>query len=479
MADDTEAIAPAESKVSLNTLTLRICLLGFLVNCKPSEPFLSLYLNETKSFSEDVLASSIYPWSLFGTFVFLLPFGLAAEVVGCRPVILVGLLCREATRALLIFGTSVGTMALMQVCYGAGAAANAIYFAYVYAIAPTRADFAVLTSAVLAAYHAGNVCGALLGELLVSVIQPQWRRDVTPLFYLSWLTCSLGTLAFVALPTPRRALPTSLAQHLVRDGAGATSRALLALWAPATSRLWLGWWLLAASGQVVVLNYFQLQLLTIDPDTPFGLLEAAIEAGLLLGALVSLPLAPYAGRRPTGTLVLSSVARAACLGGAALCARPAGQGGERSALLACVLNVLAAILFGVQDALGRVALAHATTPAARLPLLLSANTLLANGVAAATGAAAGASWTANDYYVGAAAMQAALALVALAVRPAAGARGVGTSAGARGGGAGGDAGGDDDRGVDADDIHATAAHPAADARPAPASSCRLGGGGTG
>ena len=49
----------------------------------------------------------------------LLPLGLAAESIGCRPVILIGLVCREATRALLIFGDQTWQMALMQVAYGA------------------------------------------------------------------------------------------------------------------------------------------------------------------------------------------------------------------------------------------------------------------------------------------------------------------------------------------------------------------------
>ena len=180
-------------------LALRVSLLGFIINCKPSEPYLALYLNETKRFSDETLATQIYPWSLIGTFALLLPFGLAAESIGCRPVILIGLVCREATRALLIFGDQTWQMALMQVAYGAGAAADAVYFAFVYTIAPSARQYALLTSAVFGGYHLGNVLGATLAEALVSWLVPRWRLDVTPLFYISG-ACSLGLLAFLLLP---------------------------------------------------------------------------------------------------------------------------------------------------------------------------------------------------------------------------------------------------------------------------------------
>ena len=386
-------------------LALRVSLFGFIVNCKPSEPFLSLYLNQTKRLSEEQLATQVFPWSYVGTFALLVPFGLAAEVIGCRPVIFTGLLCREATRILLIFGEGVGQLALMQLAYGAGAAVDAIYFAYVYAVAPSD-EFAMLTSAVLAAYHAGNVVGSLLGEMLISWMMPAWRSDTTPLFYMSWAGCTLGVLAFMALPPPRRQLQPSLAHHLLRSGFKPTARALLALWSSRESLFWLLWWLLCASGNLLALGYFQLQMLQVSPSAPFGSLEAGVEAGLVFGAICAYFFARLTARRPTALLSLTSLLRAAALGGAALGAR-AGD-----VALPFGLNIFAAALFGYQDAAGRVRLAEATCAVepGRAPLLFSANTLAAQGVAAAFGAAAGVSWTANDYFIAAAAMQAAVAL---------------------------------------------------------------------
>jgi hypothetical protein len=92
-----------------------------------------------------------------------------------------------------------------------------------------------------------------------------------------------------------------------------------------------------------------------------------------------------------------------------------------------VFNVCAAALFGLQDALGRVDLAAHTPEPSRVPLLLSVNTLVANGVAAAVSGAAGAGWQANAYFVAAAVMQATAGLGALGLS-----RGVGVQPQQRG-----------------------------------------------
>ena len=420
-------------------LALRVSLLGFIINCKPSEPYLALYLNETKRFSDETLATQIYPWSLIGTFALLLPFGLAAESIGCRPVILIGLVCREATRALLIFGDQTWQMALMQVAYGAGAAADAVYFAFVYTIAPS-ARYALLTSAVFGGYHLGNVLGATLAEAFVSWLVPRWRLDVTPLFYISWVTCSLGLLAFLLLPRPKRQLEESLAKQLCRYGSIPTLKRVLSLYNSRSAMMWWVWWVLASGGQLIVLDYFQLQLLSVSHNVPFGLLEAAVEGGLVIGAVCALPAMMHAANRPATFLLWTSLMRVAALGGSILSSRRhGGSSGSTSstaaaAALPFLLNVIAAALFGLQNAVGRSLLAtHFTATstssseeggggdgdgeqqqqAERVPLLFSANTLLANGLAAAVGGAgAGVGWSANGYIASAVVMQLLVALSA-------------------------------------------------------------------
>ena len=302
---------------------------------------------------------------------------LLAEVIGAQPVILLGLLCRECTRVVLIFADGVPWMAAMQLAYAGGVAANTIYFAYIYSVVETDA-YAPMTSLVLASYHTGNVLAALLAQLLVSS-SPSIAADLTPLFYLSWLFTSLGTLAFLLLPPPIRKPPPALAHELLRHGPRATLRELVTLYRPRETHTWLVWWCLGVSGQAIVLNYFQLQLSETSETTAYGLLEAAVEMALVVGSLLAAPLAQSIRQRPAAFIAASSAGRAAAY------ALAAWGASRRWEVLPWVMNVAAAALCSMQQAAGSAIVAKSLVGSNRYALLFSVNTLLANGVAAAMG----------------------------------------------------------------------------------------------
>ena len=180
------------------SLLLRLSLVPLLVNCKPSEAFLTVYLKQPvadggKGLTDAQLNEQVWPYDTYGAFALLLPAGYMAEVAGYRTVILLGLVCREATRALLLFGEGVGCMAVMQVTYAAAGTALTVFFAYVLtATAPELR--AAATSSTLVAYHAGNVLGSVLG----SVLRP--HLSLRALFYISWGSTSAGMLSFALLP---------------------------------------------------------------------------------------------------------------------------------------------------------------------------------------------------------------------------------------------------------------------------------------
>ena len=384
-------------------LALRLLLLGFLVNCKPSEPFLTQYLLTNKHISSDDLEAHVYPWSTIGSFLLLLPAGLAAEHFGSRRVIFCGLLCREATRVLLILGEGVPAMAAMQLSYAGAVAVDAIYFAHIFAAAPPSA-YAALTSIVYAAYHGGNVLGSLLGQGALA-LWPALAADLRPLFIASCATTTLGLGAFFLLPPPRRAPPPSLASVLRGEGARGAWAALSGLWATASSRRWLAWWVCASAGATLVGNYFQLQLAAVSVETPFGLLEAGMEVGLAVGAAAARCLGGRAGR--PAFLVVTSALMGALYVGCALFA----EAGSLWAPFA--LNVGAAALYALQLAAGSARLA-AGLRSARYALLFSCNTLAGLAAAAlAQAVGAGVGLGANGYYLVAAAAQVAVAAAAL------------------------------------------------------------------
>ena len=432
-------------------LAVRLCTLGFLVNFQPSEPYLTQYLLHTKNLTDAQLSTEVWPWSTTGTFVLLLPFALLAELVGARPVILLGLVCRECTRAVLIFADGVAWMAAMQVAYAGGVAANTIYFAYVYSVTPAE-GYATMTSLVLASYHAGNVLAALLAQVLVSTV-PSVAADYKPLFYISWLFTTLGALAFWLLPPPTREAPPALARELLRHGLRPTVRELWVLYRPLEAHTWLLWWVFGVSGQVgrrpgapstqqpaqslsvckqrvhrspqlhlrvdaltpaaypawqvVVLNYFQLQLAEVSDTTLYGLLEASLEASLVMGSLLATPLARAIHRRPAAFVGATSALRAAAY---ALAAFGAGRGWEA---LPWSMNSFAAALCSLQQAAGSALVATSLVGSNRFALLFSTNTLLANGAAALLGnVGARLSFSTNAYYYAVACAQLLLLLLA-------------------------------------------------------------------
>ena len=75
---------------------------GFLLNCQPSEPYLTEYMHRVKAIPMHDVNDAVYPWSTWSSFAALLPAAALAECWGYRRTIIAGVMLREATRVLLI-----------------------------------------------------------------------------------------------------------------------------------------------------------------------------------------------------------------------------------------------------------------------------------------------------------------------------------------------------------------------------------------
>lgn len=344
-----------------------LCLVGFLVNCQPSEPFLTRYLSEAKGLSEEQLDNQVWPYNTYASFLFFIPAGLLAESIGYRSVILLGLLCREATRLVLLFGRGVPLMATAQVSYAAATCANSVYYAYAYTVvAPEWYHRA--TGCMRGAYHLGNVAGAVLGQMLVSSGQ-----SLNLLFYLSWGFTSAGLIAFATcLPYPQRAPPPSLAGLLRgKDGGWAELRRELGvLYSGGRTRLWSIYWLVMFGVHQMISNYYQNQIYAVAPDSPFGYIEAGMEAFAVLGAAAALAFTGFGQRSVAALIFFGSVGTAVCY---LVSTRMS------SLWLLCLVNVLP---FGVYGLLFTMAASHiaidARTP--RYAMAFSLNSFVSLGV---------------------------------------------------------------------------------------------------
>ena len=195
--------------------------------------------------------------------IFLLPAGLLAECWSYRGVILVGVLCRQATRVLLLWGSGLRAMQLMQVTYAAATSAEAVYLAYPFCAVGPR-HFAVVSMAARGAIHFGNALGSGIGQALVSLGSP-----IRPLFFLSWGCTSAGLLSLVLLPpslTQRRGATAADGTAPPSVATIAPSAALKEVWqafstaGPSSAlSIWSMWWVFGAACSQIFMNYYQVR----------------------------------------------------------------------------------------------------------------------------------------------------------------------------------------------------------------------------
>ena len=178
-----------------------IAIIGFLINCQPSEPFLSPYIETTRDVTHVQLVQDVYPWNTFASLFFILPAGICAQIFGSRRVIYLGLLSRQATRILLLYGTGVFPMVVTQITYGLATSINqAVWYSYVYSLVQAS-SYATSTAWVRGGYSFGNVVGCVVGQLMVSL----YVVPLKSLFWMSWILSTIGSivaLLYLPIPTP-------------------------------------------------------------------------------------------------------------------------------------------------------------------------------------------------------------------------------------------------------------------------------------
>ena len=94
-----------------------LCLFVFLLEFKPSEPHLTLFLQEKKGLTEDQVNNEVYPVSTYTYLCTLLLSCLLCEFLGYRCLIIWGALCRLSTRALLLFSTELLWLQVAEVIF--------------------------------------------------------------------------------------------------------------------------------------------------------------------------------------------------------------------------------------------------------------------------------------------------------------------------------------------------------------------------
>lgn len=82
---------------------------------KNKQPTAVPYLTDVKGFSLEVVTNVIFPVSIYASLAFYVVAGPLSHLLGTKTFVVLGALCKLATRMILIWGDSLGTMKLMQV----------------------------------------------------------------------------------------------------------------------------------------------------------------------------------------------------------------------------------------------------------------------------------------------------------------------------------------------------------------------------
>jgi len=359
---------------------LKVCAVGFFVNCQPSEPFLTRYLVNVKGLSHQDLNDHVWPYDTYGSFAFLLPVGLLADCLGYRVVILAGLLCREATRLLLIFGGGITQMSLMQLAYAAATATNTVYFSYVYLIVEKK-YFMLATGMIIASYHLGNATGSFLCQILDSFTDI--HENLTLYFYISWCFTSMGLLTFLLwMPQPQlETRQVTAITQVMNEGWSA----ITPLWEEITqvcntkdSTLWASWWILGGvTFPVIISNMYQSQFEDRWKGGPVCLPAMAMEVLSSLGALAP----TYFLKADQGFTPHRFVAGSSCVCLAVLYYVTTLKGGYvGQGILSYVGNTLAVAIYHFQSAVASSTIASATTTG-RYALIFTLTQFIALAVA--------------------------------------------------------------------------------------------------
>ena len=178
-------------------VTVIVCLYGFFKEFKPSEPFLTPYLVDSKNFTKAEVNSEIYPYWPYSYLVAAVFVFLFTDLLRYKPVILVEAISYLATRILLIWGSTVLSMQWMQIAYGVATASEIAYYSYIYT-AVASVHYKTVTSFL----RAIRLFGQSLSSVVAQIVTSTGALTLLQLNYISLGSVSLACLFAIILPNP-------------------------------------------------------------------------------------------------------------------------------------------------------------------------------------------------------------------------------------------------------------------------------------
>ncbi|CAL1598433.1 unnamed protein product [Knipowitschia caucasica] len=259
-----------------------LCVYGFMSSIRPGEAFITPYLlSVEKNFTREEVTNEIMPVLTYSYMVVLVPAFLLTDFLRYKPVLIIQGLSQVVIWLLLLMGTSLLQMQLMEFFYGITMACRVAYSSYIFSLV-TPGLYQRVASYSRSSVLLGVFTSSILGQLCLSL------GNIT--FYtlssISLGFVSLGLLLAICLPWPKRSLFFNRSQEKAEKvemdkmnpqkppaskwKESVLVQMLLELKHVAKMpnlRLWSLWWIFNSTGYYLVLFYVHILWNKVYPAT--------------------------------------------------------------------------------------------------------------------------------------------------------------------------------------------------------------------
>ncbi|KAK9504422.1 hypothetical protein O3M35_010757 [Rhynocoris fuscipes] len=149
-------------------ISLILCAYGVLKEFRPSEPFVTKYLNSPPmNFTDDQITFEIYPVSIYSSMILLVFIFLITDFLRYKPIIILNSIAGIIVFVMLIVCRSLFLIQILEVFYGLFMACEVAYYTYIYAKVD-KEHYQEVSSHTRAAYLTGRAVSGILSQVLVS-----------------------------------------------------------------------------------------------------------------------------------------------------------------------------------------------------------------------------------------------------------------------------------------------------------------------
>lgn len=282
-----------------------LCFYGFMSSIKPGEPFITPYLlSVEKNFTREQVTNEITPVLTYSYMAVLVPAFLLTDFLRYKPVLVIQGFSQVSIWLILLLGSTLLQMQLMEFFYGITMACRVAYSSYIFS----------LVSPVMYQRVAGYSRSAVLLGVFTSSVLGQLCLSLGNITYYTLSAISLGFVSFglllaACLPWPKRSLFFNRSQEKEKATKAETDQmnptqsrnSCMSKWKDSVLvqmmlelkhlvkkpnlRLWSLWWIFNSTGYYLVLFYVHILWNKVYPTNAYnGGVEAA---STLLSALTS------------------------------------------------------------------------------------------------------------------------------------------------------------------------------------------------